>query len=170
MKEKIEKNRLALLRVLQEAGKPLGSLRLAERLAAGGQDISERTVRFYLLALDRDGLTENLGKRGRRITPRGETELSRARVVEKVGLLAAKIDRLTYKMDFNLSRRTGTIVLNLSVIPRPQLKKAGQIIARVFEAGWGMGNLMTLVPGGQRVGELTIPPAWREWAQCARSP
>jgi len=157
MKDKIEKNRLAVLRALHEANRPLGSSRIAERLAAGGLEISERTVRFYLLALDRDGLTRNLGKRGRAITERGAAELAKARVVEKVGLLASKIDQLTYRMDFNLSRKTGTIVLNLAVVPRPQLGPAARLIRRIFQAGYGMGNLMSLAPGGAQVGETTVP-------------
>lgn len=157
MKDKIEKTRLAILRVLQEANRPLGSSRIGERLAAMGLEVSERTVRFYLLALDREGLTQNLGKRGRQITEPGVEELSHARVIEKVGLLASKIDQMTYRMDFNLSRRTGAIVLNLCVVPRPQLNQASRLIRRVFAAGYGMGKLMTLVPAGERVGEVSIP-------------
>jgi len=157
MRDKIEKTRLAILRILQDANRPLGSTRIGERLAAMGLEVSERTIRFYLLALDRAGLTRNLGKRGRQITEPGVEELSKARVIEKVGLLASKIDQMTYRMDFNLSRRTGTIVLNLCVVPRPQLQQAGRLIRRVFAAGYGMGELMTLVPGGERVGEVTVP-------------
>lgn len=157
MREKIEKTRLAVLRILQDANRPLGSSRIAERLAAMGLEVSERTVRFYLLLLDREGLTRNLGKRGRQITEAGKQELSKARVIEKVGLLASKIDQLTYQMNFNLSRRAGTIVLNLCVVPRAQLSLSARLIRRVFAAGWGMGEMMFLAGPGERVGEITVP-------------
>ena len=95
MKEKIEKKRLAILRVLQEANAPLGSSKITERLLAAHQDISERTVRLHLSHMDQEGLTENLGRRGRRLTRRGLEELGSARIIDRVGYLAAKIDQLT---------------------------------------------------------------------------
>ena len=157
MKEKIEKKRLAILKALQEAGKPLGSSRLRERLVAMGHELSERTVRFHLLEMDREGLTENLGRRGRRITERGRRELASARVFEKVGFLAAKIDRMTYLMTFNLESRTGTVVINLTFIPLVLLPRSTPLISRVFAAGYAMGSLIGLFGPGERVGEFTVP-------------
>ena len=43
-------------------------------LMARGVEISERTVRLYLQELDAEGLTENLGRRGRRVTNLGRRE------------------------------------------------------------------------------------------------
>ena len=88
-----------------------------------GHDISERTVRFHLLDMDKAGLTENLGRNGRSITQRGLKELDEARGFDKVGILSAKIDQMTYKMVFDLVSRTGTVVLNVSVIERDQLER-----------------------------------------------
>jgi repressor of nif and glnA expression len=96
MNEKIEKKELAILRLLQKAEGPVSSLRLKENLHAMGHEISERTIRHYFLDLDSRGLTKNHGKRGREITELGLRELGSARVYDKVGLLAAKIDQLTY--------------------------------------------------------------------------
>jgi len=102
--EKTEKKELAILRLLQKANSPVSSSRLTENLQAMGHEISERTVRHYLLELDRRGLTSNLGKKGRNITVAGQMELDSARVFDKVGFLTAKIDQLTYRMSFDLSR------------------------------------------------------------------
>jgi len=157
MSEKTEKKRLAILRVLQEANKALGSSRITERLLAMGHDVSERTVRFYLKAMDEKGLTENLGKKGRLITQRGLNELSNARVIEKVGLLAAKIDRMTYNMDFNLPKRAGTVVINMSIIKQTQLKNAAPLISKVFAAGYAMGRLVALFDPGESAGEILVP-------------
>ncbi|GAB4351802.1 MAG: NrpR regulatory domain-containing protein [Candidatus Abyssubacteria bacterium] len=156
MSEKTEKKRLAILRVLQQSPKALGSSKITERLLAEGHEITERTVRFYLQTMDNEGLTENLGRRGRIITRRGLDELSSARIFEKVGYLAAKIDQMTYRMSFDLSKKQGTIVANVSLLETSQLKGATPLVKRVFEAGYAMGRLMALFPPGERVGDMTV--------------
>jgi len=157
MSDKTEKKRLAILRLLLESGRPLGSSKIEERLSAMGHEVSPRTVRYYLLGMDRDGLTENLGKRGRRITEQGRRELDTARVIEKVGFLAAKIDRMTYRMSFDLAKKSGTVVINLSLLDPGQLQKSAGLITRVFEKGYSMGQLMGLFGPGERVGDFVIP-------------
>ena len=74
MQEKTERKRLAILRVLHEDDRPHSSREITEHLTAMGHEISERTVRFYLKDMDKAGLTENLGKKGRRITEKGLRE------------------------------------------------------------------------------------------------
>ncbi|NQU08228.1 MAG: DUF128 domain-containing protein, partial [Candidatus Abyssubacteria bacterium] len=157
MSEKTEKKRLAILRVLHEGGKPMGSSKIAERLLAAGHEISERTVRFYLKEMDREDLTENLGRKGRLITQRGLQELGSARIIEKIGFLAAKIDQMTYRMSFNLSTRSGTVVVNVSVVDKSELAEAAPLVKKVFVAGYAMGRLVTLFPPGERIGDVTIP-------------
>ena len=78
MSDKVEKKRLAILKILHGDGRPHGSQELTQRLLAAGHEMSERTVRFHLQALDADGLTENLGKQGRRITETGARRALRA--------------------------------------------------------------------------------------------
>ena len=157
MIEKIEKKRLAILRVLKDANKPLASRKITEQLLKMGYDISERTVRFHLLAMDKNDLTEYIGKQGRKITKKGIMELSKARVIEKVGFLTSKIDQMTYRMNFNLSRLEGTVVVNLSLVKREQIEEACPLMARVFRAGYAMGRLLTLFNPGEQIGETFIP-------------
>ncbi|OFW55784.1 MAG: hypothetical protein A2133_02930 [Actinobacteria bacterium RBG_16_64_13] len=157
MREKTEEKRLAILRTLREAGQPLGSSKITERLAAMGHDISERTVRFHLLDMDKAGLTQNLGRNGRAATQRGLDELDNARAFEKVGFLSAKIDQMTYKMDFDLLNKTGTVVLNVSLIERDQLERSIPLMRDVFAAGYAMGKLLTLFKPGEHVGQTAVP-------------
>ena len=157
MKEKTEKKRLAILRLLYNADKPLGSPEITERLLAAGYDISERTVRFHLLAMDKAGFTESLGRKGRQITERGKKELATARIFEKVGFLAAKIDQMTYRMNFDLTTKEGTVVINISIIEKAQLKRTVPLVSQVFEAGYAMGKLMTLIPHGEHINEISVP-------------
>ncbi len=157
MREKTEEKRLAILRVLREAGGPLGSSKITERLSAMGHDISERTIRFHLLDMDKAGLTKNLGRAGREVTERGLKELGNARAFEKVGYLSAKIDQMTYKMSFDLARRRGTVVVNVSLLERDDLGRAVPLMQQVFAAGYAMGTVMALLHPGQQVGQAAVP-------------
>jgi DNA-binding transcriptional ArsR family regulator len=62
MQDKIERKRLAILRILKDANETVGSQKITELLEAARHDISERTVRFHLNAMDKDGLTECIGR------------------------------------------------------------------------------------------------------------
>ncbi|MDW7773558.1 MAG: NrpR regulatory domain-containing protein [Desulfobulbaceae bacterium] len=158
MSDKTEKKELTILRLLQKAEKPLSSSGILERLQAMGQEVSERTIRYYFKILDEKGLTESLGKKGRVITPRGQKELSKARVFDKVGFLETKIDQLTYRMTFDLAGKKGTVVVNISLIDRDVLVRAAPMICKVYAAGYSMGSMMCLFKSGERVGDIVIPP------------
>lgn len=155
--EKQNKRKLAILLALRDAARPLSSTRIVEELTAGGHDLSERTVRNYLTELDQSGLTVNHGKRGRTIAAAGVAELEAAGFVEKVGFLAAKIDRLTYRMSFDLATRTGTVVVNTSIVRPKDLREAWWEISEVFAQGYAMGRLVALLHPGDRIGATVIP-------------
>ena len=157
MNEKIEKKELAILRLLQKAEGPVSSLRLKENLHAMGHEISERTIRHYFLDLDSRGLTKNHGKRGREITELGLRELGSARVYDKVGLLAAKIDQLTYRMNFDLYKKSGTVIINVSLANMELLPEIVPLVCRVYDAGYSMGKMMAIFEPGERVGGIIIP-------------
>jgi HTH-type transcriptional regulator, global nitrogen regulator NrpRI len=157
MQDRIERKRLTILKLLSDGDAVLGSAEITRRLESQGHDISERTVRFHLLALDNDGFTEYVGKKGRRLTEKGRLELSKARVFEKVGFLTSKIDQLTYLMRFDRHTRQGSVVVNVSMLERRHLARACPLMARVFEAGYAMGELVTLYGPGEKAGDLVVP-------------
>ena len=157
MSEKSEKKRLAILRILLDADKPVSSAQITGRMKAGGHDISERTVRLYLLELDRKGLAVNCGRRGRLISEQGEKELALAKAFDKVGLLAARIDQMTYQMDFDLETRSGTVVINANVMNRDTFLSSAHMVQQVFSHGYAMGRLVTLFSPGQRIGDMLVP-------------
>jgi repressor of nif and glnA expression len=151
MEKKYQRKIVSVLKILSDAEKPLGGTRIAKRLEEYGFDLSQRMVRNYLQRMDQEGLTKNLGKRGRIITPRGEEELKSSFVFEKVGFVASKIDSLTYQMSFSLRKRTGKIILNLSAISTNDIHRAIHSIELVFRAGLGMGRFVALnVPPDDR--------------------
>ncbi len=160
MQEKIERKRLAILRILRDEGRPLGSQQITEQLTRLGYDISGRTTRFHLLAMDKEGLTEYIGKHGRQITEKGLAEISKARVHAKVGFLSAKIDQMICSMDFNLATLTGTVIVNISLIKEQDLLPACPLISKVYEKGFSMGSLISIFQPGEKVGEMLIPAGY----------
>jgi repressor of nif and glnA expression len=147
---------VSILKVLSDAENPLGGTRIAQRLQEFGVDLSQRMVRNYLQKMDQEGLTQNFGKRGRRITPRGEKELKSAFVIEKVGFVASKIDNLTYQMDFSLRKKKGKIILNISSIDIRDIDEAIHQVQLAFRAGLGMGRFVVLGFPGSKVGNGII--------------
>ena len=160
MQEKIERKRLAILRILRDERKPVGGQEITERLAMLGYDISGRPVRFHMLAMDKQGLTEYIGKRGRRITDKGLEEIANSRVHDRVGFLSARIDQMTCAMDFDLEACTGSVIVNISLVRNQDLLAACPLMARVYEKGFSMGRLISLFPAGEHVGGTPIPEGY----------
>lgn len=148
---------VSILRVLHEAGKPLGGARIAAALQQSGMDLSERTVRNYLVEADVFGWTQNLGRRGRRLTALGREELGDALVVDKVGYVAARVDELSYQMTFDPNARRGTVILNMSTLPLRDAAGALALLTRVFEAKLGMGRLIAVGLPGETMGDIQVP-------------
>ncbi len=160
MKDKIEKKRLTILQILAAATSPMSGQQINDHLSNMGIEMSERTVRFHLLAMDGGGLTENIGRQGRLITKKGRQELASARAYEKVGFLAARIDQLSYAMSFDLAQKTGTVVVNISLIKKLHLKEGCALVTRVFEHSYSMGNLLALYDEQEQIGETVVPKGY----------
>lgn len=156
--EKRERKRLAILDVLSTNERPLGSAKITDILTAQGMEISERTVRLYLQELDEQGMTINLGRRGRRITDTGMCEASDARVLERVGFLSGKIDTMAYRMKFDPERCQGQVVMNLSLVrPADITPERRKLIGKVFSKGYAMGKMMALFGPGETFCGTAVP-------------
>ena len=157
MEEKRKRKELLVLRALKNAQSALTSARIAEEISSLGHEISERTVRLYLHQLVTDGLAKSNGKKGNTISERGLKELESSRIIEKVGFLSAKIDQMTYRMNFDLNTTSGSVVINITVV-RPQLfAKSIPYINKVFADGYAMGELITFLGPGESLEHITIP-------------
>jgi repressor of nif and glnA expression len=147
----------AILRVLAEAGRPLGSTRIARALGLRGIDLGQRMVRYYLEEMDAQGFTENLGRPGRRLTRRGRRELESAVAVDRVGFVSARVDEFACGVTLDLERGAGTVILNISLVPSRELGKAKRIVRRVIGAGLGMGRFIAEAGSGERLAGFTVP-------------
>jgi len=64
---------------------------------------------------------------------------------------------MIYRMTFDLPMRSGTVVVNTSLVDPLQLHSCLDPVCRVFEKDFAMGKLMTLAGPGETVGELVVP-------------
>jgi HTH-type transcriptional regulator, global nitrogen regulator NrpRI len=155
--DKITKKKLAILEVLKNSTSPLSGSKITESLNIAGYDISERTVRLYLQQFNDAGLITSAGKRGRLITEAGKHEIGSSRILERVGYMSAKIDQMTYRMNFDLSLRSGTVVVNTTLVDRKVLLSRIDQINKVFAMGYAMGYLVGVLKPGDTIEGLTIP-------------
>ena len=156
MDKQYERKLVSILQILQDNNKPVGSTMIAMNLQELGFNLSERMIRYYLQKLDQDGFTDNIGKKGRVITPKGISELKSAFIFEKVGFIASKIDTLAYKMNFSLKENAGSIILNLTTFHSHFLYKAFEEIKSVFQSGFCMGKYLTIAYPGSTIGNIKI--------------
>ena len=157
MRETRKKREMALLTALKRTGQTMTSAELTAALEKQGFTVSERTARLYLLALDEKGFTKNHGKQGRSITKKGLNELDSSRTLERVGLYSAKIDQMTYRMNFDLPLRTGTVLVNTTLVHRQQLLDCIDAVSLVFEKNMAMGHLVGLLEPGELIGDFSVP-------------
>lgn len=158
MDVKTGRKMVAILRALRDLPGSAGSDRLARALVQSGLDLSERTVRHYLAQADALGWTENLGRRGRRLTARGIQELEGAMVVDKVGFVSVRVDTLAYQMTFDLASRTGQVILNISTVSPSDVRASVRRLCKVYEARLGMGRRVAIGRPGDRIGKFVVPP------------
>ncbi len=155
---KKERTRLAILKILADSVTPMGATRLRNALLAAGLEAQSRTVRFHLLQLDREGLTHSVSRRaGRTITRKGREEVSRANVIEKVGVVSAKVDNLVYQMTYRPEQPSGTVVVNVSMIYPEHVNRALNEMKLVFRNNLAIGSRIILAQPGELVAQSVVP-------------
>ena len=117
--QQVAREKLAILRILADSPKSMGSKVIARLLKEGyGIELSERAVRYHLGLMDELGLTSKISRRdGRALTAQGHEELGDALVADKLGFVIDKIELLAYQTTFNPYKMTGLIPINFSIFP-----------------------------------------------------
>ncbi len=157
MVDEIDRKINAILRIVGEANEPIGSKEVSEKLKSLGIELSERTVRYHLKLMDEQGLTQGKWKEGRSITEEGKEELKNALVAEKIGFVTSRIDSVCYQMDFDIAKKEGKIILNVSYIDKEKFSDALKIISDVYQKGYGMGKLVVYAAEGETLGGSKVP-------------
>ncbi|HQF74866.1 MAG TPA: NrpR regulatory domain-containing protein, partial [Syntrophales bacterium] len=158
MTHDIERKRLLILRILRDAGQPMGARLIARRMAEHGAPLSERMVRYHLGLTDERGLTELAGQRdGRTITKRGIEEIGSARVRDKLSLAISRIETLAFRTTFDPKRKRGLVPVNISLIARGKFRRAADAMLSAFDAGLCVSGLVAVAKAGERLGETVVP-------------
>jgi len=153
----VERKIVAILNILKNSQKPLGSRIISRGLKEQGIDLTERAVRYHLRITDERGLTESHGIAGRVVTEEGIEEANNALVSDKVGMIIGKVDALSHLTTFDIETQSGDIILNVSLIPKEHLKKALELVKETFDAKLGFTNLLAIAREGETLGGLIIP-------------
>jgi HTH-type transcriptional regulator, global nitrogen regulator NrpRI len=157
MIEKRRKKILTILGILKASEVPLSGSKISVELAGLGYDVSERSARLYLQEMEAAGLISSNGKRGHTITENGINELNSSKIIERVGFLSAKIDQMTYRMNFDLNTTSGTVVINMTLVDPKEFAKHIPLVSRVYEDGYAMGSMLTIVRPGEILNHVTVP-------------
>lgn len=157
MVEKKKKKELLILGVLKNSSVPLTNSKIAAELLLLGHEVSERTVRLYLQGMEAEGLVQGNGKRGQRITEQGLNELDSSQIYERVGFLSAKIDQMTYRMNFDLNTTSGTVVINMTVVEPKHVARYAHLITKVYAEGYAMGDMLAFLEPGETLNHVTVP-------------
>ena len=154
----IEKKVLLILRILRDAGQPMGARLIARRMTELGVPLSERMVRYHLGLTDERGLTELAGRRdGRVITKRGIEEIGSARVRDKLSLAISRIETLAFRTTFDPRRKRGLVPVNISLVAGEKFRRAVDAMRPAFEAGLCVSGLVATAKAGERLGETVVP-------------
>ncbi len=155
--DKVDKKKKAILEVLQSENRPLSSTAIAQALAFSDMDVSERAVRMYLQELDQEGFTQSVGRQGRILTTFGQEQLHDLQALQRVGYMSSKIDQMIYRMTFDLSKKTGKVIVNVSLVDPHIFAGCVKEICSVFACGYSMGTLVCLLGPGERAGDVSVP-------------
>ena len=153
----VERKTTAILRILSQAGEPVGARVVSHKLKEQGIELSERAVRYHLKLMDERGFTESVGRDGRLVTQLGLEEVESALVGDKVGFVASKIELLAYQTEFDVAKRKGKIPVNVSFLPERQFKRAIEAMKGAFEAGICASELVAIARRGEKLGEIVVP-------------
>ena len=156
---KVERERVAILRILGNSQGAAGSKVIARRLKDEyGIKLSERAVRYHLRLLDEQGFTGKVsGRGGRAITQLGLEELEDAMVADKVGFVIEKIELLAYQTSFDPVERVNRVPINISLFPRKEFGAALRSMASAFRAGLCVSDLVAVAAEGERLSRIIIP-------------
>ncbi|MFA4857924.1 MAG: NrpR regulatory domain-containing protein [Candidatus Margulisiibacteriota bacterium] len=153
----IERKINVILKIIAESKEPIGSAEISKKLQDFGIDLTERAVRYHLKIMGDRGLVKGFWKEGRMITKKGIDELSNALVSDKIGLVSSQIETMSYLMDFDVEKRLGSVILNVSFFHKSEFRKALKIMREVFAQQLGMGNRVLVAQPGEEIGGLTVP-------------
>ncbi len=148
---------IEILRVIEDADKPIGARAISDLLSSRGYELGERAVRYNLKILDGLGFTKKQGYSGRMLTPIGIRELSDALVDDRIGFVNTRIEEYMYKTAYDFNRSSGDVIVNTSLIDKGDYEKAVKILNDAFDAGYTISNRILVLDEYEELASLKVP-------------
>jgi repressor of nif and glnA expression len=152
-----ERKILAILKILSESSKPLGSITIARKLEDLGYYLSERAVRYHLRITDERGYTQSMGRDGRMISSKGIEELRVALAPDQLSFILEKIELMACRTTFDPKNRTGQLPINMSLFNKDDFPSALKIMKEAFKAGLCVSEYVVLANEKEKLGDVVIP-------------
>lgn len=148
---------IEILRVIEDADKPIGARAISDSLSNRGYELGERAVRYNLKILDELGFTKKQGYSGRMLTPIGMRELNDALVDDRIGFVNTRIEEYMYRTSLDIARDGGDVIVNTSLINKDDYEQVAQILKDAFDAGYTISRRVLVLDEREELGSLKVP-------------
>jgi hypothetical protein len=152
----VERKVVAILKVLSDSSRPLGSISIARELKSQGINLSDRGVRYHLRMTDERRYTQPKGK-GRVITAEGREELKSALATDQVGFAIVRLESLAFQTSFDPKKRKGQVAVNTSLFAAEQFEHALPFLKEAFKAGLCVSPHVAVGHEGEAIGNMVVP-------------
>lgn len=139
-----------ILSILDRKNRVVTSSEIDTELKEIGIEISGRRVLQYLEILDNKGFSENLGRKGRRITDVGKEEVGKVQSIS-TNFVYDRIRSIITEAKFDIERKRGDVVVNLSFISKDKEKKVLSIIDEICTKSSFIPPFIKIVPEGEEI-------------------
>ncbi|MCG7850732.1 MAG: NrpR regulatory domain-containing protein [ANME-2 cluster archaeon] len=153
----VKRTIIAILKIIHNSDKPIGARLIADKLYHKGSPIGERGVRYHLRILDERGLTKRVGYSGRVITNKGIAEINNALVRDRMGLVISQIHEMINRTTFDPNKKTGDIIINLSVMDKDDFERNIDLVNSVVNKGYTVSPKCHIFEEGEKVSNITVP-------------
>jgi repressor of nif and glnA expression len=146
-----------ILRVIDDADKPIGARAISDSLGNRGYELGERAVRYNLKILDDLGFTKKQGYSGRMLTQLGVRELSDALVDDRMGFVNTRIEEYMYRTSIDPVTLIGDVIVNTSIIEKGDYERVAEILGDVFDSGYAISKKILVLDEAEEIASLEIP-------------
>jgi HTH-type transcriptional regulator, global nitrogen regulator NrpRI len=148
---------IEILRVIEDADKPIGARAISDSLSNRGYELGERAVRYNLKILDELGFTKKQGYSGRMLTPIGMRELNDALVDDRIGFVNTRIEEYMYRTSLDIARDGGDVIVNTSLIDKDDYEQVAHILKEAFDAGYTISRRVLVMEEREELASLKVP-------------
>ncbi|KRT34452.1 DUF128 domain-containing protein [Acetomicrobium hydrogeniformans] len=148
---------IEILRSLYFSEDPLTSVELKEQLDKRGFSIDDRTVRYHLSNLEKEGLITRFGRKGVMLTVEGSEEARAIFVFDRIGLSSMETEMLIMKSDLDPCSNKGKVIVNITSVPEELKDEALSLLAEVSESNVIVSPLVAVLPQGKRIWNYRVP-------------